>query len=103
MEVTINIKTGKYFVKKAKIIGRKLAVYLPKSFIGNDVLCIPLLSPDMIIVNEKEYGEYLINCCGIEMFKKEVKQKIENHKVVNGYVSVPLEYLDNDFLIIPLN
>ena len=84
MEITINIKTDNYMIKTAKLnTGKSSMVALEKPFVGKDVLCIPLVSPDMIIVNEADDGEYLGN-------------------VNTGYVLIPEEYLTDSVLIIPL-
>ena len=102
MDLTINIKTETYYIKIAKICGGKAAsVPIPYHHIGDDVLCIPLLSPDMIIINEADDGEFIINCCGLEMLRKTVKA---NHgtKSSTGYVYIPQEYLTDHVLIVPL-
>ena len=103
MEITINIKPDNYVITTAKLTtGKSSMVSLEKPFVGKDVLCIPLVSPDMIIVNETDDGEYLINCCGFEMLKKTVKPNHRKGKVNTGYVLIPEEYLTDSVLVIPL-
>ena len=104
VEVTINIKTTKHYIKLCKYTnGRDSGIVrLPKELIGLDVLCIPLISPDMIIVNESNDEDYLINCCGYEMLHKTVKPHNNRSVVRGGYVLVSGDYVNDDVLIIPL-
>ena len=103
MEITINIKTDNYMIKTAKLnTGKSSMVSLEKPLIGREILCIPLVSPDMIIVNETDDGEYLINCCGFEMIKKTVRPNNRKGKANTGYVLIPEEYLTDSVLVIPL-
>ena len=103
MEITINIKTNEYCVKRAKMVSsaKSCRVNISKRLLDREVLCIPLVSPDHLIVNETDDGQYLINCCGFEMLKKIVKPYRYGNKVKTGYVLLSEEYVTDDILIIP--
>lgn len=101
VEITINIKADTYIVKNAKVTGHSSGVYLEKKLIGVDVLCLPLVDPNMLIVNELDDG-FLINCCAYEMVRKTVKAKKGNDGIRSGILVLPIDYLGDSIVIIPL-
>lgn len=105
VEITINIKTKEYLIRMAKMTsGGSAVINLPKHLIGLDVLCIPLMDRDMIIVNEDEDGMKLINCCGMEMLYRTVKPHLSKTGTNgNGNVFIPIGYLTDDVVVIPLD
>ena len=103
-DITINIKTDTYKIKFARWDGgtsSSLRLGFDNTWVGKDVLLIPILDDDLLRVTELDDG-YLINICSLQVFKKTVQPHHKDRPERGGRAYVPMDCMGYDILIIPV-
>ena len=105
-DMTINIKTDEYEIKLGRWDNSKTAFSLrigfPGSWVGKDVLLIPIVDDDLIQIKELDDETYLISIYALEMFKKTVNAQNKDRPQKGGRVYLSKEYMGCNILIIPV-
>lgn len=104
MQITTNIITETYKIELARYNGKNTSFRLgfDGSWVNKEILLIPILDDDLIKIKELKDGNYLINVCALEIFKKLVVPQNKDRPQKGGRVYVPATYIGCDFLIVPI-
>lgn len=104
MKITTNIITEKYKVELARYNGKGTSLRLgfDGSWVGQEVLLIPILDDDLIKIKQLKDETFLINVCALEVFKKKVVPYNKERPQKGGRTYVPTDYIGCQILIVPI-